>query len=80
MSVGTAAETVTLGDLRRQAWDLLRDVGIVNMARETDWLLASALGVPSHALILEGERPVSALPRLQLRYLLPTHLPVLHPA
>ena len=28
---------------------------------ETDWLLASALGVPSHALILEGERPVSVL-------------------
>ena len=61
MSVGAAAETVTIGDLRRQAWDLLRDAGIANAVRETDWLLASALGVPAHALILEGERPVSAL-------------------
>ncbi|MBI3809506.1 MAG: protein-(glutamine-N5) methyltransferase, release factor-specific, partial [Nitrospirae bacterium] len=61
MSAGAAAETVTIGDLRRQAWDFLRDAGIVNVVRETDWLLASALGVPAHALILEGERPVSVL-------------------
>lgn len=61
MSAGAAAETVTIGDLRRQAWDLLRDAGIVNVVRETDWLLASVLGVPSPALILEGERPVSVL-------------------
>ncbi len=61
MSAGAVAETVTIGELRRQAWDFLRDAGIVNAVRETDWLLASALGVPAHVLILEGERPVSVL-------------------
>ncbi len=59
MSAGVVAETMTMGDLRRQARDLLRDAGIVNAVRETDWLLASVLGVPSHVLILEGERAVS---------------------
>jgi release factor glutamine methyltransferase len=61
MSAGAAAETVTIGDLRRQAWDLLRDAGIGNVVRETDWLLASVLDAPAHALLLEGERPVSVL-------------------
>ena len=70
MSAGAAAAAVTLGDLRRQAGDLLRDAGIVNAARETDWLLASALGVPSHTLVLEGERPVSVLQAERARFLL----------
>lgn len=61
MSAGAAVAAATIGELRRQAWDLLRDAGIANAVRETDWLLASALGVPSHVLILEGERPVSVL-------------------
>jgi len=61
MSAGVAAEAATIGALRRQAWDCLRDAGIVNAVRETDWLLAAALDVPLHVLVLEGERPVSVL-------------------
>ena len=61
MSAGVAALGVTIGDLRRQARALLTDAGIVNAARETDWLMASVLGVPSHVLLLEGARLVSAL-------------------
>ena len=61
MSASAAAETVTVGELRRQASDLLKGAGIVNAVWETDWLLASAWDVPSRMLILEGERPVSTL-------------------
>ena len=61
MSAGVAAAGVTIGELRRQACDLLKAAGIENASREADWLLASALDAPSHVLILEGERPVSAL-------------------
>ncbi len=61
MSAGVAAASTTIGDLRRQAWDFLKNVGIANAVRETDWLLASALDVPAHMLILEGARQVSAL-------------------
>ena len=61
MNAGVAAAGVTIGELRRQAWDLLKDAGIVNAVQESDWLLASALSMPSHVLILEGERPVSEL-------------------
>ncbi len=59
MSASVAAAAATIGGLRRRAWDLLKGAGIVNAVRESDWLLASALDVPSHALILEGERAVS---------------------
>ena len=69
MSAGVATAAVTIGHLRRQARDLLKDAGIVNAVRETDWLLASALGVPSHVLILEGARQVSALRAEQARAL-----------
>jgi release factor glutamine methyltransferase len=60
MSPSAAAGAVTIGELRRQAGILLKAAGIVNAARESDWLLASALNVPPHTLLLEGERPVSA--------------------
>ena len=70
MSAGVAAAAATIGDLRRQAWGLLKDAGIANAARETDWLLASVLGVPSHVLILEGTRQVSVLQAEQVRTLL----------
>ena len=69
MSAGVAMAAVTIGHLRRQARDLLKNAGIVNAVRETDWLLASALGVPSHVLILEGARQVSALRAEQARAL-----------
>ncbi len=61
MSASVAAAGVTIGELRRQARDLLKDAGIANAVQESDWLLAFALDAPSHVLILEGERPVSAL-------------------
>ena len=69
MSAGVATAAVTIGHLRRQARDLLQDAGIVNAVRETDWLLASALGVPSHVLIVEGARQVSAHQAEQARAL-----------
>ncbi|TAL08845.1 MAG: peptide chain release factor N(5)-glutamine methyltransferase [Nitrospirae bacterium] len=69
MSAGAAAAAVTVGDLRRQARALLKGAGIVNAARETDWLLAFALDVPSHVLMLEGARAVSALQAEQARVL-----------
>jgi release factor glutamine methyltransferase len=61
MSASAAEETVTVGELRRQARDLLKDAGIANAVRESDWLLAAALEVSAHVLILEGARQVSAL-------------------
>ncbi len=61
MSAGVAAASVTIGALRRQACDLLKAAGIANAVQESDWLLVSALDVPSRVLILEGARPVSAL-------------------
>lgn len=61
MNASVAAAAATIGELRRQARDLLEAAGIVNAVRETEWLLATALDVPAHVLILEGERPVSAL-------------------
>jgi release factor glutamine methyltransferase len=61
MSARAAAAAVTVGELRRQAQDLLKAAGIANAVRETDWLLAYALDVPPHTLVLEGERPVSGL-------------------
>src|SRR5712692_934914 len=61
MSAGVAAASVTIGALRRQACDLLKAAGIANAVQESDWLLASALDVPSRVLILEGALPVSAL-------------------
>lgn len=61
MSAGVAAATATIGALRRQACDLLKAAGIVNAVQESDWLLAAALDVPAHVLILDGARPVSAL-------------------
>jgi len=59
MSAGVAAAGVPIGELRRQACDLLKAAGIENASREADWLLAFTLGVPAHVLILEGARPVS---------------------
>ena len=60
MSADVAAAGMPIGALRRQACDLLKAAGITNAVQESDWLLASALDVPAHALILEGTRPVSA--------------------
>jgi len=59
MSASAAAAGVTIGDLRRRAGDLLKAAGVANAAREADWLLAFALDLPQHALVLEGGRPVS---------------------
>ena len=70
MSARVAAAAATIGGLRRQAWDLLKGAGIVNAVQERDWLLASALGVPSHVLILEGGRAVSETRAEQARSLL----------
>lgn len=70
MSASAAAAGVTIGDLRRQAWDLLQSAGVANAARETDWLLAFALDLPPHALVLEGERLVSGLQAERARALL----------
>lgn len=61
MSAGVAAAAAILGDLRRQAGALLKKAGIANADREADWLLASVLDVPTHVLVLEGERPVSTI-------------------
>jgi len=60
MSAGVAAAGVAIGALRRQACDLLKAAGIANAVQESDWLLAAALDVPAHALIMDGARPVSA--------------------
>lgn len=70
MSAGVAAAGVTIGALRRQACDLLKAAGVANAVQESDWLLASTLDVPSHVLILEGARPVSALQAEQAWFLL----------
>jgi len=59
MSAGVVAEPL-LGDLRRQAREMLRDAGIVHAMRETDWLVAFALAVPSHRLSLEGTQRLTA--------------------
>jgi len=60
MNASLVAADVSLGELRRRARTVLKAAGIANPAREADWLLAHALGLPSHALLLEGERTVSA--------------------
>jgi len=70
MNASAAAAPTTIGDLRRQAWDFLKNVGIANEVRETDWLLAFALDLPQHALVLEGERIVSELQAERARSLL----------
>jgi release factor glutamine methyltransferase len=60
MSASLVATGVSLGELRRRAWNVLKAAGVANPAREADWLLAHTLELPSHALLLEGERTVSA--------------------
>src|SRR6266852_5373683 len=60
MSASLVAAGVTIDELRRRAWNVLKAAGIANPVREADWLLAHVLGLPSHALLLEGERAVSA--------------------
>jgi release factor glutamine methyltransferase len=59
MSVGAVATDVPLGELRRRARTVLKAAGIADPVREADWLLAHALELPSHALILEEKRAVS---------------------
>ncbi|HZC67323.1 MAG TPA: peptide chain release factor N(5)-glutamine methyltransferase [Nitrospirales bacterium] len=53
--------TLSVGALRRQARDVLQAAAIADPAREADWLLASALGLPLHTLIFEGGRAVTPL-------------------
>ena len=53
-------DTLTLGELRRQAQALLRDAGIANGIREADWLLAFAVDTSLHRLILDRAHAVSA--------------------
>ena len=60
MNASLVAADVSLGELRRRARTVLKAAGIANPAREADWLLAHALELPSHTLLLEGERTVSA--------------------
>jgi release factor glutamine methyltransferase len=60
MSASLVAAGVTIDELRRRAWNVLKAAGIANPVREADWLLAHVLGLPAHALLLEGERAVSA--------------------
>lgn len=60
MSASVASADVTVGELRRRAWNVLKAAGIANPVREADWLLAHVLELPSHVLLLEGERTVSA--------------------
>ncbi len=58
MSASVAPADVTVGELRRRAADALKAAGIANPVREADWLLVHTLELPSHALLLEGERAV----------------------
>lgn len=55
------ATGTTIGELRRRARTVLKAAGIVDPVREAEWLLAHALGLPSHVLLLEGDRAVSEL-------------------
>lgn len=58
MIAETGPATTTVRDLRRQAVEVLRAGGIENPAREADWLLAHALELRSHALLLEGDQSI----------------------
>lgn len=60
MSASVASADVTVGELRRRAWNALKAAGIANPVLETDWLLVHALELPSRALLLEGKRTVPA--------------------
>src|SRR5713226_3919221 len=70
MSASLVAAGVTIDELRRRAWNVLKAAGIANPVREADWLLAHVLGLPSHALLLEGERTVSELQAERARALI----------
>ena len=61
MSANPAAAVLSVGELRRQAQDVLKVTGVDNPVQEADWLLAAALGLPLHMLIAEGNRAVSSV-------------------
>lgn len=58
MIAETVAVTITVRELRRQAVGILRARGIENPVRDADWLLAHALDLPLHVLLLEGDRSI----------------------
>jgi len=53
--------TLSVGALRRQAWEALKAADIADPVREADWLLAPALGFPLAKLIFEGDWAVTPL-------------------
>ncbi len=56
--------------LRRQAWEALKMAGIADPVREADWLLTAALGLPRHALLVEGDLAVSPVQAERARSLI----------
>lgn len=52
---------MNVNTLRQQAWEALKAAAIADPVREADWLLESALGLPLHTLIFEGDRAVTPL-------------------
>jgi len=70
MSASLVAVGASIGELRRWAWTALKAAGIADPVREAEWLLAHVLGLPSHTLLLEGERAVSELQAERARALI----------
>jgi release factor glutamine methyltransferase len=60
MSAPAPADAKTVGSLTGWARTVLRDAGIENAVQESQWLLAQALGLRSHELATEAERPLSS--------------------
>jgi release factor glutamine methyltransferase len=61
MKACAPSTTLSVGVLRRQAWEALKGADIAEPVREADWLLASALGLPLTTLLFEGDRAVTPL-------------------
>ena len=70
MSASLVAAGAPIGELRRWARTALKAAGIADPVREAEWLLAHVLELPSHALLLEGERAVSELQAERARALI----------
>jgi release factor glutamine methyltransferase len=61
MKASAPSTTLSVGALRRQAWEALKAADIAEPVREADWLLAPALGLPLPTLLFEGDRAVTPL-------------------